>query len=147
MGLESSSRSIFTFHCIYCSLKAVPLLTPELEEEQKQKQTEKRKKKKKAQQERLKQQNIQDKIQSEKEQAEKGKLEITRKLQAVETLHTKKLEALTLREKLALAAESRFAKKQCSCCGNILTGVPFERLQYLYCSINCVQQHMSSGTI
>jgi hypothetical protein len=120
-------------------------LTTDTEEERKLKLAEKRKKKKKAQQERLKQKSDQEKHQSEQMQAEKKKLDAERELKTIESLRVKKLEGMSQRDRLALAADSRLAKKQCSYCGSLLTGVPFERFQYLYCSINCVQQHRDSA--
>jgi len=51
------------------------------------------------------------------------------------------------REKRALAAETRFATTQgktqlCDFCSVPLTMVPFERLEYKYCTLECVRKHM-----
>jgi len=51
------------------------------------------------------------------------------------------------REKRALAAENRFAatlgkSRPCDFCGVPLTMVPFERLEFKYCTVECVHKHM-----
>ncbi|KAH9245883.1 hypothetical protein BASA81_016613 [Batrachochytrium salamandrivorans] len=49
------------------------------------------------------------------------------------------------REKRALAAEARMktASNKCGACGKSLVGItPFEKLNFRYCSTDCIQKHM-----
>jgi len=76
------------------------------------------------------------------EKAEKEKL-----VSQVESSRTSKIANLTEREKRAMAAEARIAASKrnsdcCSFCKKPLTMIPFERLKYKYCSVECVSKHM-----
>ena len=57
-----------------------------------------------------------------------------------------KLEHMSDREKRALAAEQRIQRasgtlKKCDMCSTSITGIPFERYDFKYCSIECLLEH------
>jgi len=118
----------------YVKAQIPSALTPEMENEKEKRNAERKKAQKKAQKQRLKEQKA---LERKKEEEEKEK---------------KALQALSEREKRALAAEKRFAQQQaakqtgitscCAWCSSSLAGqVPFERLTYKYCSTACVKAH------
>ncbi|XP_054471471.1 ankyrin repeat and zinc finger domain-containing protein 1 isoform X3 [Anoplopoma fimbria] len=88
-----------------------------------------------------------------KKQREKEQKEVKRK-QELEAEEKKKFASLTDREKRALAAERRLAEqvaaagvglsnvKRCWFCGESLLGkIPFQYLEYSFCTPRCVQEH------
>jgi len=118
----------------YVKAQIPSALTPEMENEKEKRNAERKKAQKKAQKQRIKEQKA---LERKKEEDEKEK---------------KVLQALSEREKRALAAEKRFAQQQAakqkgitSCCGwcssNLAGQVPFERLTFKYCSTACVKAH------
>lgn len=132
------------------------------EEEKKQAlQKEKAKAKKKAQRERQKEREKQEKelaakASIEAERVAKGKEELAKKRaqdakHAAETNAVLKSREQTLsfmsdREKRALAAERRIAATKgkstpCAMCDKPITRLPFSRLEYQYCSLECLHTH------
>lgn len=118
----------------YVKAKIPSALTPEMESEKEKRNAERKKAQKKAQKQRAKEQKA---IERKKEEEEKEK---------------RAYQALSDREKRALAAEKRFAQQQaakqagitsnCAWCSKSLVGqVPFERLMHKYCSTACVKSH------
>lgn len=118
----------------YVKAQIPSALTPEMENEKEKRNAERKKAQKKAQKQRAKEQKA---IERKKEEEEKEK---------------KAYQALSDREKRALAAEKRFAQQQaakqagitssCAWCSKSLVGqVPFERLTHKYCSTACVKAH------
>jgi len=118
----------------YVTAQIPSALTPEMENEREKRNAERKKAQKKAQKQRVKEQKA---LERRKEEEEKEK---------------KALQALSDREKRALAAERRFAQQRaakqaginscCAWCSASLVGqVPFERLAYKYCSTTCVRAH------
>ncbi|KAK5861178.1 hypothetical protein PBY51_022593 [Eleginops maclovinus] len=94
-----------------------------------------------------------------KKQREKGQKEEKRK-QELEAEEKKRFASLTDREKRALAAEKRLAEqvaatgvslsnvKRCWSCGESLLGkVPFQYLEYSFCTPRCVQEHRKANTV
>ncbi|XP_060684164.1 tRNA endonuclease ANKZF1 isoform X2 [Hemiscyllium ocellatum] len=86
-----------------------------------------------------------------KKQREKEQKERKRRLEE-EEIEKKKYAAMSEREKRALAAEKRFAQqvennttntvRRCWLCGESLLGrVPFEYLEYKFCTTHCLQEH------
>lgn len=137
-------------------------LTKEMEEEQGRKEAEKKKKEK----EKKKKQNEEKKEKAKEQeptQAQKGKQAAGPSIKGLldvgsqlNTAHmTPEARARLEREKRAKAAEMRFAKigaaavggsvsteEKCEMCGTSLVGkVPFERLNFKYCSTECVRKH------
>ncbi|XP_062287741.1 tRNA endonuclease ANKZF1 isoform X3 [Scomber scombrus] len=126
------------FHtCTHVQLKVPGPLTAEIES----KKTEKKKAQKAVKKQREKEQ---------KEEKRKHELEVEEK---------KRFASLTDREKRALAAERRLAEqiatagvslsnvKRCWLCGESLLGkVPFQYLDYSFCTPKCVQAHRKSNT-
>lgn len=121
----------------------IPPLTDEMEEHAKAKEAEKRRKKKAAQKERKKV----AKAEEEASQAEEAE-----KMRAAEELNlarsaayerTKRILNMSEREKRALAAERRLNPNANTCdnCGSKITGEPFERFSFKYCSSECVVEH------
>lgn len=121
----------------------IPPLTDSDEEAAKARDAEKRKRKKSAQKEKKKVQ---------KEEAEVLRQEEAARLQAnaEEQLareaaleRTKKILAMSEREKRALAAERRLNPNAITCdnCGKAITTAPFEKFSFKYCSTNCVVEH------
>ncbi|XP_022807827.1 ankyrin repeat and zinc finger domain-containing protein 1-like [Stylophora pistillata] len=118
----------------YVKAQIPSALTPEMENEKEKRNAERKKAQKKAQKQRAKEQKA---IERMKEEEEKEK---------------RAYQALSDREKRALAAEKRFAQQQaakqagitssCAWCSKSLVGqVPFERLAYKYCNTACVKNH------
>lgn len=122
-------------------------LTPEMEEQQKQKEKEKKKK--------LKEKQKAYKAAKEKESPPPPEPVLAEKIKK-STPHLSKLtktdressgltpqqRAQLDREKRAVAAEARMRARmnQCGACGRSLVGVtPFEKFQFRYCSLVCVQ--------
>lgn len=125
---------------------SVDPLTDEMEIDQQKKEVEKRKKKKKQQQEKQKQKKEQEKQQKEVEEQKKQQDVEKKEIDRVVTDRLAKLSVLSDREVRARAAEVRMQQAQgtlkgCDNCGQPLTMVPFERLDYKYCSTSCVAQH------
>ncbi|XP_056245849.1 ankyrin repeat and zinc finger domain-containing protein 1 [Seriola aureovittata] len=94
------------------------------------------------------------KKQREKEQKEE------KKKQQLEVEEKKRFASLTDREKRALAAEKRLAEqvaatgvslsnvKRCWLCGESLLGkIPFQYLEYSFCTPRCVQAHRKANTL
>ncbi|XP_030284903.1 ankyrin repeat and zinc finger domain-containing protein 1 [Sparus aurata] len=94
-----------------------------------------------------------------KKQREKEQKEEKRK-QELEVEEKKRFASLTDREKRALAAERRLAEqvaasgvsisnvKRCWLCGESLLGkIPFQYLEYSFCSPQCVQAHRKANTL
>ncbi|KAM8749364.1 tRNA endonuclease ANKZF1 isoform 1-T2 [Acanthopagrus schlegelii] len=94
-----------------------------------------------------------------KKQREKEQKEEKRK-QELEAEEKKRFASLTDREKRALAAERRLAEqvaasgvsisnvKRCWLCGESLLGkIPFQYLEYSFCSPQCVQAHRKANTL
>ncbi|XP_008297369.1 ankyrin repeat and zinc finger domain-containing protein 1 isoform X2 [Stegastes partitus] len=94
---------------------------------------------------------------AQKKQREKEQKEEKRK-QELEVEEKKKFASLTDREKRALAAERRLAEqvaaagasisnvKRCWLCGESLLGkIPFQYLDYSFCSPRCVQAHRKTN--
>ncbi|XP_034742434.1 ankyrin repeat and zinc finger domain-containing protein 1 isoform X2 [Etheostoma cragini] len=92
--------------------------------------------------------------QREKEQKEE------KKKQELEAEEKKRFASLTDREKRALAAERRLAEqvaatgvglsnvKRCWLCGESLLGkIPFQYLEYSFCTPRCVQAHRKANTL
>ncbi|XP_059503610.1 tRNA endonuclease ANKZF1 [Stegostoma tigrinum] len=85
-----------------------------------------------------------------KKQREKEQKEQKKRLEE-EEIEKKKYAAMSEREKRALAAEKRFAQqlenrinniRRCWLCGESLLGrVPFEYLDYSFCTTRCLQEH------
>lgn len=117
----------------YAKAQIPSALTPEMEIEKEKRIAERKKAQKKAQRQRAKEQKA---VERRKEEEEKEK---------------RTFEALSEREKRALAAEKRFAQQLASkqngtiscawCCSSLDCLVPFERLIYKYCSTACVRAH------
>ncbi|XP_034549721.1 ankyrin repeat and zinc finger domain-containing protein 1 [Notolabrus celidotus] len=93
-----------------------------------------------------------------KKRREKEQKEEKRKLE-LEAEEKKKFASLSDREKRALAAEKRLAEqvaatrdsisnvKRCWLCGESLLGkIPFQYLEYSFCSPGCVQAHRKANT-
>eukprot|EP01132_Coremiostelium_polycephalum_P005541 gene5541-6900_t len=115
------------------------------EERKKQKrknQREKEKLKKKAEKE---QREIEEKQKLEDDKLKHIRLEELKITDQVKKEKDAKEALLTDREKRALAAERRMTGttsfKQCEICKSTIPGVPFERLNYIYCSTVCVLAH------
>ncbi|TNN84472.1 Ankyrin repeat and zinc finger domain-containing protein 1 [Liparis tanakae] len=87
-----------------------------------------------------------------KKQREKEQKEEKRK-QDSEAEEKKRFASLTDREKRALAAERRLAVqvadvKRCWLCGESLSGkIPFQYLDYSFCTPSCVQAHRKTHTL
>ncbi|XP_056285572.1 ankyrin repeat and zinc finger domain-containing protein 1 isoform X2 [Pseudoliparis swirei] len=87
-----------------------------------------------------------------KKQREKEQKEEKRK-QDSEAEEKKRFASLTDREKRALAAERRLAEqvadvKRCWFCGESLFGkIPFQYLEYSFCTPSCVQAHRKTHTL
>lgn len=121
----------------------VPPLTDEMEEQAKAKEAEKRKRKKAAQKERKKVAKAEEEV-AQAEQAEKAKADeelLLARTAAYE--RTKRMLNMSDREKRALAAERRLnpSANTCDNCGQKITGEPFERYSFKYCSSECVVEH------
>ncbi|XP_070566888.1 tRNA endonuclease ANKZF1-like [Ptychodera flava] len=106
-------------------------LTTEMESEKAVKMAEKRKEKKKARKDKLKEQKAEDKKKKDEEKEKQW------------------FASLSEREKRALAAERRLAQqlddkntKRCWLCGeNLADKVPFEYMDFKFCSIKCLKEH------
>lgn len=119
----------------YTVAKIPSPLSEEMELVRKEKKTEKKKAQRKAQKERKKEKAQED------------------ALQRTELERQKMVQNLSDRERRALAAEKRMANQlpdikdvtkydTCCWCGSSLCGVvPFEKLHYKYCKIECVREH------
>ncbi|XP_051260184.1 ankyrin repeat and zinc finger domain-containing protein 1 isoform X2 [Dicentrarchus labrax] len=94
-----------------------------------------------------------------RKQREKEQKEEKRK-QELEAEEKKRFASLTDREKRALAAEKRLAEqvaatgvdlsnvKRCWLCGESLLGkIPFQYLEYSFCTPRCVQAHRKANTV
>jgi hypothetical protein len=122
-------------------------LSEETELLQKKKNTEKYKRKK--QNAKLRQQEQQKEALKAQEQKrlEDERAEKERQLNQIAGSRTAKISNLTEREKRAKAAEARLSAMKgtsdsCSYCKKPLTTIPFERLKYKYCTVECVSKHM-----
>lgn len=86
----------------------------------------------------------------QKRKREREKRKVRLKTLKEEELEKKKPKHVKARELRAKAAEERMAKmaacgSKCDMCGSSLVNkTPFERLQYKYCSVDCVQGHKRS---
>jgi len=121
--------------------KIIPL-TEEMEQEQKQKNLAKIKERKK----RSKQTKKERQKQEEEEREKKAREDEIQSMKEEARLRKLREEAewfkLSEREKRARAAEMRLKNQiQCSNCLIFFGDVPFERLEYKYCSTACVQAH------
>ena len=123
----------------YKTAKVPSPLTPEMEEEQARKKAEKKKAQRAAKNQRDKQKKAAKK---EAEKKEEEKL--------IAEAQNLRMRQLTPRERCLLAAEGRLAAERgrgcvsgkCSNCETGLDGlVPFERLEFKYCSVTCVREH------
>lgn len=118
----------------YVKAQIPSALTPEMENEKEKRNAERKKAQKKAQKQRAKEQKAFERMKEEEEKEKRA------------------YQALSDREKRALAAEKRFAQQQaakqagithsCAWCSKSLVGqAPFERLAYKYCNTACVKNH------
>jgi len=87
----------------------------------------------------------QEALQLKKTQAEEAMI-LQLERTAIETLHNVRIQTMSEREKRALAAENRIHLangiiRRCQLCTAPLTMVPFERLDYHYCSMKCLLEH------
>ena len=124
----------------YKAAKIPSPLTPGMEEEQANKKQEKKKAQRAAKAQRDKQKKAAAR--------EAAKREEEKLVEEVQQLRSRQL---TARERCLLAAEARLAAEskgrgsvsgKCDGCGTGLDGlVPFERVQYKYCSVTCVREH------
>eukprot|EP01130_Rhizamoeba_saxonica_P010481 TRINITY_DN4292_c0_g1_i1.p1 TRINITY_DN4292_c0_g1~~TRINITY_DN4292_c0_g1_i1.p1 ORF type:complete len:612 (-),score=161.83 TRINITY_DN4292_c0_g1_i1:158-1993(-) len=115
-------------------------LTEEMIENQKAKAAERRRRKRKNKKNRKLEQN---KSQQEEEE-DKHKQE---SIEMVSNARKTAIRNISEREKRALAIERKMAIQRnsaptCDYCHNTLEAIPFERLEYKYCSTKCVRSHM-----
>ena len=123
----------------YKNAKIPSPLTPEMEEEQARKKADKKKAQRAAKNKRDKEKK------AAKKEAEKRDEE-----KLIAEAQKLRMRQLTPRERCLLAAEGRLATERgrgcvsgkCANCDTGLDGlVPFERLEYKYCSVTCVREH------
>lgn len=80
--------------------------------------------------------------QAEKERAKRKKEKQKKKDKAQEKIEASKTPEQRARELRAAAAEARLLGNRCAGCRKPLEGlVPFERLSFKYCSIDCLNKH------
>jgi len=125
----------------------ITMLTPEMEEEKKQKQAEKKRRKKQQAKKRQQEKKLQAQEEMENQKLEQQEAELQKIVTSSASERAAKIANMSEREKRALAAETRFATtlgktQPCDFCGVPLTMVPFERLNYKYCKLECVRKHM-----
>jgi len=124
-------------------------ITSDKEIEMKKKIVDKHKRKKQNQKKRNQEKQQEEIRLTEQKRIEAEKAEKERQLAQTESSRTAKISNLTEREKRALAAEARLKATErkgdtCSFCFKSITTIPYERLQYKYCSIECVGKHMDT---
>jgi len=137
----------------------LPPLTPEVEALTEQARKEKEKARKKAQKQRAAERKAAEKAAEVTRAAQDAQMvaaareaqSLRESAQAVREASTQRaatIAQLSDREKRALAAERRMAAmmgKGITCsspsCGKAITGTPFERFNYKYCSSSCLQNH------
>jgi len=119
-------------------------LTPEIEDEKKQKLAEKKRRKKQNAKKNQQEKKVQDQIAIEKEKLAQQEAALQKKISDAAAERASKIANLSEREKRALAAENRIRgnARPCDFCKNLLTMVPFERLEFKYCTVECVRRHM-----
>jgi len=62
-------------------------------------------------------------------------------MQQITAVRQRKINSMSDREKRANAAEARIRPTKCVTCDTVIASVPFERLTYKYCCIECVKEH------
>jgi len=90
---------------------------------------------------------VQEQEDIEKQKLEQQEAELVKIVSTSAAERAAKIANMSEREKRALAAETRYANtigktRPCDFCGVQLTMVPFERLDYKYCTVECVRKHM-----
>jgi len=128
------------------TLAHIDPLTRADEKKKLEKNREKMKQKKHTQKQKKEQEKEEQK---EREAAEKQKLaeeEAAKIAKVVAKEHDAKMKNMSDREKRALAAEKRLMASKgvilkCEQCKNEIAGVPFERLEFKYCTTKCVLEH------
>eukprot|EP01129_Flabellula_baltica_P000732 TRINITY_DN10695_c0_g1_i1.p1 TRINITY_DN10695_c0_g1~~TRINITY_DN10695_c0_g1_i1.p1 ORF type:complete len:614 (-),score=131.56 TRINITY_DN10695_c0_g1_i1:2-1843(-) len=116
-----------------------PLTPEDVKEFKKKKQEKNRKKRQRKQQKKAETAPESDVIED--------KTTIDNEVDNVNHDRNNKIRLMSDREKRALAAEQRILKQAgqnrlCDNCNQEIMGVPFERLNYKYCSTSCVRSHM-----
>eukprot|EP01113_Clastostelium_recurvatum_P013158 TRINITY_DN16919_c0_g1_i1.p1 TRINITY_DN16919_c0_g1~~TRINITY_DN16919_c0_g1_i1.p1 ORF type:complete len:715 (-),score=163.90 TRINITY_DN16919_c0_g1_i1:11-2134(-) len=123
----------------------VPLLTQEQKEErekQRMEKAEKRKQHSQAKKDKRKEAKQVGKTKKTEEAERKAAEDEARLIDLVNAAKLVKEKSLTDRERRALAAEARFKPVVCAGCTGPVVGVPFERLEFKYCSTNCLANNM-----
>lgn len=132
----------------------LPPLTDEIEAEENARAAEAQARELAAQEEKQKKQAEADEKKRQAEEArqrKKAQEEEEKKARAAEDAlareaaleRTKKMLTMSEREKRALAAERRLNPKANTCdnCGKPITGQPFEKFSFKYCSTGCIVEH------
>lgn len=79
---------------------------------------------------------------TEKERAKRKKEKLKKKEKALDKIEAAKSPEQRARELRAAAAEARLLGNRCAGCQKSLDGViPFERLKYKYCTLECLNEH------
>eukprot|EP01124_Arcella_intermedia_P028610 TRINITY_DN5853_c0_g1_i1.p1 TRINITY_DN5853_c0_g1~~TRINITY_DN5853_c0_g1_i1.p1 ORF type:complete len:143 (-),score=48.29 TRINITY_DN5853_c0_g1_i1:70-435(-) len=117
-----------------------------MEEEKRRRMVEKKKRKKVQAKINKNEKKVLEQQEALKNKIEQEKKEREQLLNHIAMERAAKLANMSEREKRALAAETRLSNKQglCAFCSSPLTMVPFHRLDYKYCSVDCVSRHMKA---